>query len=169
MLTRRLQTADRAPSAVPLAIGSVAKRRLRFHKVSVDGSGKCDAESTGNPADRVHGVVFEVPAREMAALDRVEGGYEIEIVRVVTEAGALEAMAYAASHKDPALRPYHWYKALTVAGAVDHGLPIDYIEWLRAAESIADPDDRRRRMNEALLVERPPSAPSAAMRRRSPL
>lgn len=171
MLERRLQTVDRTPSAVPFAIGHVAGRRLRFHKVSIDGSGKFDAESTGNLSDRVYGVVFEVLAREMAALNRAEGvgwGYEVQIVSVATEARVVEAMTYVATRKNPALRPYHWYKALTVAGAVDHGLPMDYIESLRSIESIADPDDGRRAMNEALLIERRASAKSAATRRRWP-
>ncbi len=49
------------------------------------------------------------------------------------------------------MRPYHWYKALVVAGAVEHNLPKNYVEWLRVFESTEDPDAYRRAENEALL------------------
>ena len=73
MLTRRLKATDRAPSATLLGIGYVEGRRLTFDKVSKDGSGKCDAESTGENTDRVYGVIFEIASTEKAALDKAEG------------------------------------------------------------------------------------------------
>lgn len=154
MLTRRLTAANRAPSAKPLGIGYLEGLRLTFHKVSRDGSGKCDAERTGNDTDRVYGVLFEINSKEKDALDCAEGlgkGYKEEKVDVVTDSGNVRAITYIATEKEPVLRPYHWYKALTVAGAVEHGLPGHYVEWLRAFESVEDPNDSRRAENEALL------------------
>jgi hypothetical protein len=49
---------------------------------------------------------------------------------------------------------YHWYKGLVVAGAREHGLPIEYIERLDAARSVPDLDAKRAAGNEKLLVRR---------------
>ena len=153
MLTRQLTMADRAPSAKPVGIGYVEGRRLTFDKVSQDGSGKCDAEATGKKTDRVYGVIFEIALTDKAALDKAEGkGYAEERVEVVTVAGKVQIETYIATKKVPVLRPYHWYKAITVAGAVEHELPKDYVEWLRAFESIEDPNAERRARREALLL-----------------
>ena len=155
MLTRRLTAADRAPSARPIGIGYVEGRRLTFDKASEDGSGKCDAEATGKPSDRVYGVVFEIDVTDKAALDKVESlgeGYAEERLEVVTDAGHIHIHTYIAIKKKPGLRPYHWYKAITVAGALEHGLPKDYVEWLKTFESCEDPSTERRIKYEALLV-----------------
>jgi gamma-glutamylcyclotransferase len=152
MLTRRLTAADRAPSAKRVGIGYVEGRRLTFHKVSQDGSGKCDAEATPKTANRVYGVIFEIASTEEGALDKAEAlgnGYAKVHVLVVTAKGMVEPKAYIATNKDLTLRPYHWYKAIVLAGAVEHGLPKDYVEWLRTFESIEDPDAQRRAANEA--------------------
>ncbi len=157
MLSRRLRTPDRAPSAVAVGTGFVQGRRLTFDKVSSDGSGKCDIEDTGNPSDRAYGVVFKIGAAEKPNLDRAEGlgrGYREELVKVVTSEGTSDAVTYVATAKEPALRPYHWYKALVVAGAVEHCLPSDYIEWLRTIHSQPDPNAQRCAQNESLLFGR---------------
>lgn len=154
MLTRRLTAKNRAPSAKPVGIAYAEGRRLTFDKVSQDGSGKCDAEATGNKTDRVYGVIFEIASTDRAALDNAEGlgkGYNCERIEVVTNDGKVQVDTYIATKKEPVLRPYHWYKAITVAGAVEHGLPKDYVEWLRAFESIEDLNVKRRTENEALL------------------
>lgn len=157
MLLRRLRAQNRAPSAVAVCTGFVEGRRLKFDKRSVDGSGKCDIEATGDPRDRAWGVVFRIDAADRPALDRVEGlgqGYTDQDVHVMTPDGLVNAFTYVALMKAPGLRPYHWYRALVVAGAREHGLPDAYIAWLQTFESQADPDAGRNRMNEALLFTR---------------
>jgi gamma-glutamylcyclotransferase len=119
-----------------------------------DGSGKCDAQATGNNSDRVYGVIFEIASTEKETLDQAEGlgsGYKGERIEVITAEGKLQVDTYIATKKEPILRPYHWYKAITVAGAVEHGLPKEYVEWLRTFESVEDPNVKRRAENEALL------------------
>ena len=128
---------------------------MTFDKISVDGSGKCDIEATENVEDRVYGVLFEIARADKDTLDRVEGlgkGYDDDIVPVVTGDGALDAVTYVAMMKDPGLKPYHWYKAFVVAGAVEHGLPRAYIDRLNSVESVADPDDERREAQQAILA-----------------
>lgn len=154
MLTRRLTATDRAPSAKAIEIGYVEGRRLTFNKVSQDGSGKCDAEATGKTTDRVYGVIFEIALTDRAVLGKAEGlgkGYVEERVEVVTVQRKVQIETYIATKKELVLRPYHWYKAITVAGAVEHELPKYYVEWLRAFESIEDQNLERRAKNEALL------------------
>lgn len=147
MLSRRLCAVDRAPSAVAVGIGFVKARRLTFDKVSFDGSGKCDIESTGNSDDRVYGVLYSINESEKLALDVAEGlgkGYAQELVDVLTSSGNCAAIAYVATNKEPALRPYHWYKDMVIAGAVENHLPESYIEWIRTVDSKPDLNINRR-------------------------
>ncbi len=159
MLTRRLRAPKRAPSARVEGTGYVTGHRFTFDKVSTDKqgrrSGKCDMEATGDRADLVHGVLFSIDRTDEKRLDRAEGldhGYrKDDKVDVVTTDGTKTAVAYIATEKDQSVRPYDWYKAFVIEGAVEHGLPDDYIEALRAVESEHDPDPVRRAENEALL------------------
>jgi hypothetical protein len=73
-------------------------------------------------------VLFWIARVEKQALDDAEGlgrGYDEAVVDVVTADGTLKALAYVASAgaTDPARRPYHWYKRIVLAGAIEHGLP----------------------------------------------
>ena len=52
---------------------------------------------------------------------------------------------------DENLLPYDWYRALIVAGALEHELPESYVAALRDAVVRADPDAKRREKNLLLL------------------
>ena len=155
MLTRRLRAADRAPSAQVVAVAELPAHRLTFDKVSnTDGSGKCDAERSGLESDCVHGVVYQIAEHHQAALDRVEGlghGYQRAMVEVATDSGRLVCRCYLATLKQTGLSPFHWYKGLVLAGAREHKLPPQYIDWLSSIASTEDPDAVRRAQNQALL------------------
>ncbi len=153
MLTRRL--ARRVPSARPLGDGWLSGHRIAFHKRGWDGSGKANLLATGDPEDRVHGVLFELAAAERPELDRAEGGYDRHTVRVRTGPGlpdVLPALTYVADDAfiDDSLLPFPWYKAFVVDGAREHGLPAGYVEWLAAVGVVPDPDPRRARRNRAI-------------------
>jgi hypothetical protein len=110
--------------------------------------------ATDNREDKVYGFLFEIIASEKAQLDRAEGlrkGYREEKIEVITLSGPCDAFTYVANKKEPALRPYHWYKALVIAGAIEHNLPQPYIECLRTFDSKPDPNIKRRAENESLL------------------
>ncbi|WP_254432231.1 gamma-glutamylcyclotransferase [Aquisalimonas sp. 2447] len=144
MSLARLQ--DRVPSAGFVAIGTLPAHRLRCHKVSRDGSGKCDAEETGNPEDRVVGVVYEISDDDKTALDRKEGlgsGYDEKEVEVTTAQGQLTALIYFATNTNSQLKPYRWYKEHVLIGARKNGLPPEYIAQIEAMEAIDDPDTER--------------------------
>ena len=137
---------DRVPSARFVAVAILPAHRLRFHKVSRDNSGKCDAEETENPDDRVYGVVYEIANEEKPDLDRKEGlgfGYDEKVVEVITEQGKLNILMYFATRVNSSLKPYCWYKEHVLIGAREHGLPPEYIAQIEAIEAVEDPDVTR--------------------------
>ena len=70
---------DRVPSAEKYTVAALKGHVLKFHKISKDGSGKCDAFETKSPEDIVYGVLFEISENEKQDLDSKEGlgdGYE---------------------------------------------------------------------------------------------
>jgi len=62
MSIKRLR--ERVPSARFVSIATLHAHELRFHKKSVDGSGKCDAYATQNNEHAVIGVVCEIKESE---------------------------------------------------------------------------------------------------------
>ena len=139
-----------------LGAASLSGWRLAFHKWSADGSGKCDAVFTGNPADRLWGVLDRLTSEQMAKLDDIETGYDRTMVEASFEGGTGRATVYVAqeSRIDSRLRPYHWYKELVLAGARELNLPSDYIASIEAVTSCPDPCRARTDRNRALLNER---------------
>lgn len=134
--------------------GILTGYRLRFHKRSRDGSGKCNILPA--EGDVVHGVVFEVDPNELHALDEAEQrgrGYERCSVHVRGASSPVSAFAYQAqpAYIDDALLPYEWYHALVLAGARQHGLPASYLDELKSVRSYPDPDEDRRRRYRTLL------------------
>ena len=157
MLTRRLL--ERTPSARVVGVAALPAHELRWHKVSKDGSAKCDIVQSSVPQACVHGVVFEIAAADRAALDVAEGigmGYKGCEVVVNTAHGALQAWTYRATNIDPLARPYPWYKALVVAGAKEHRLPGAYVAALEAAATREDPKPERAAQNVRLVAVLPP-------------
>jgi cation transport regulator ChaC len=142
MSSRRLL--ERAPSAVFLSIARLEGHRLRFHKKSRDGSGKCDAVHTANKNDCVIGVVFSMSASDKKELDRKEClgfGYEKKTVTVRLENGdRIEASTFIAIETDATLNPYSWYKEHVLRGARENNLPHDYISIIEKIRSLPDPD-----------------------------
>jgi len=154
MSSRRLR--DRVPSADFMIVATLHGHKLRCHKVSRDGSGKCDAYDTGDSNHCVIGVVFDISASEKPLLDLKEGlgsGYEEKIVYLVAADGAvIEATTYYATSIDSLLKPYCWYKHHVLIGAAEHGLPQDYIEVFAQVESVADPESERHAKEMALYL-----------------
>ena len=103
----------RLPGAIYQGTAAVPGRRLRFHKRSVDESGKCNI-TTGDGI--IHVAVYELTGREKSRLAEIEGaGYTIETLDVP---GFGECFTYVAalSYIDERLRPYTWYKELVLVG-----------------------------------------------------
>ena len=145
MSSRRLL--ERAPSATFLSIATLKEHRLKFHKKSKDGSGKCDAEHTTEQNDCVIGVVFAMSAADKEELDRKECqnfGYKKKTVTVTLENGnRIEASTYCAVETDADLSPYSWYKEHVLRGARENNLPHAYVALIEKIETLPDPDMNR--------------------------
>ena len=160
MLTERLHV--RAPSARPL--GGVAARgfTLSFSKRSVDGSAKATLVASSDAAAAVPGVLFEIARSDLPRLDAVEGtgkGYDrhdaFAVARIADGGEATVTTYVAPPHaRDERLQPYDWYLALTLAGAMQHGLPEAHIAALRRIVARPDPEPLRQMRQEALAVLR---------------
>ena len=86
------------------------------------------------------------------------GNYRRVSVRVAPIDGSepLDAFTLTSEHRDPTLRPSDRYMALLIEGAEGHGLPPEYITWLRSLP--ADPESleaaaARRLIDRALKKE----------------
>ena len=137
----------RVPSANPLETGLLYGHKLIFHKVSKDGSGKCDAYETGSPLDCLEGVIYIIDPAHRNMLDNIEissYGYKAKIVTI--EIGSdkqVQAFTYFAANIKKNLKPYHWYKHHVITGAKENDLTAEYIDRIRSVESIDDPDTDR--------------------------
>ena len=148
MSIKRIQ--QRIPLATLVSIATLPGHRLLFHKIGQDSSAKCDACETGQTADSVIGVVFEISESDKKCLDRFEGlghGYDDKTVHLIgTDGLRLQATTYYATKINASLKPFHWYKNHVVRGAAENGFPEAYIETIINVESIADPEaDRHER------------------------
>jgi gamma-glutamylcyclotransferase len=152
MSSKRLQA--RVPSARVVSTATLAGHALRFHKKSHDGSAKCDAYQTDNPADTVIGVLYLIDPDEKPALDSAEGlghGYEIKQVELILSEGKrLSAFTYYATDLDNGLLPYPWYKNHVLQGALENNLPEAYLENIKAVKTMVDTDKARHQREMAI-------------------
>ncbi len=138
-------------------LGSVLLPGYDLHSDKIsqnDGSGKFTIADSHH--SHICGVLYELSNASFDRLDVVEGeGYERIHVQVDAYGnGVLEAVTYKAydNMRDPELLPYEWYRALAVAGAIEHALPERYIHRLQLWPSIPDPDGERDKLHRAILA-----------------
>jgi hypothetical protein len=147
----------RTPSARVALVGTLAGHSLRWHKKSVDGSGKCDAFATDAGSDVVWGVVYELTREDKVVLDGFEGlgeDYFEKVVRVRSRDGVtVDAIAYSANPLmlEDGLRPWRWYKGFVTTGAMQHAFPAEYRRALEAVDATDDPDAARHAREHAVL------------------
>ncbi len=137
----------RIPEAQLHHVATLNRHRLVWHKNDSGQSGKCDIQETGNHADQVYGVVYQISQTDKEALDYYEGhgfGYLSKHIDIMTLSGdSLQALTYYAIDIDIIQQPYHWYKEHVLRGAREHNFPADYIAMIEAQESIDDHDEER--------------------------
>ena len=120
---------ERAPSVRALGAARLEGFRLCLDKLASDGSGKLNLARDATAA--VWGVVFRIDGADLAALDAYEPGYSQICVEVqLRDGGPLEVCSFLSEQRVQGLRALPWYRALTLAGAREHGLPADWIELL---------------------------------------
>ena len=152
LLRRRIE--ERLGNCRLQGTGWVAGYSLQFHKMSADGSGKCDVFKTDHRSDRVYGALFELTTVQKASLDDCEGpGYDSVTILVQTRSGEFDAQTYTAKPAsiDSSLSPFDWYKAFVIEGAREVGLPAQYISALEGTHALLDPDGARAHSNWSLL------------------
>lgn len=146
MAIERLKS--RISSAQKICNATLVGHILKFHKVSKDGSGKCDAAHTGNASDKVIGVLYSIKKEELGELDKYEGcgyGYERKSVIINSTSGEQnKAETYVATRIDPHIRPFDWYKEHVLQGATSNDLPTDYIAMISSVAADIDHDINRR-------------------------
>jgi hypothetical protein len=121
----------------PLGAVHVIDWQLCFDKPGRDGTGKANLiRAVGS---RVWGVAYELPESVWPVLDRFEPGYRRRTVSLEHLSGpTMEAHTYRHDpvRGAPRLIPSGEYVGHLVAGALEHGLPVDYIETLRAIATL---------------------------------
>ena len=143
MSSKRLNA--RVLGANIIGVYSLKQYDLRFQNVGSDGSGKCNAFFTGSD-HTIFGVLYYLDASEKTVLDGFERGYQVKKVVVTSEFGQNEdAFTYSgkASDSDVFTPPFCWYKQHVVAGAIEAGLPEQYLNQLKAITAQDDPDPAR--------------------------
>jgi len=137
----------RISSARSKGLAILEQHQLCFHKASMDGSAKCNAFLTGDPAHRILGVLFTIDPDHKPLLHEFEGvgqGYEEKAITVIDTGGnLLSAFTYYATHIDDSLLPYSWYLNHVLIGAREASLPESYIAKLSRITTIDDQDLKR--------------------------
>jgi gamma-glutamylcyclotransferase len=140
MLTEWLK--DRCPSAKKNGIAIASNHKLVFGKRSIDKSGKATlifSEGVHTP-----GVAFEITESEREFLDAAEGFKHDKPhdparynrvddfqIRIAETDKIVVSTTYLANNPEDGLKPYDWYLALVIAGAIQHGLDADYVKSLK--------------------------------------
>lgn len=145
----------RIPSSRLLGTVTLPGYKIEFHKRGACGSGKCNLLVETHPAAVAYAAIYAMAQDERALLDAFEGeGYQAHTLHVELHGETLPAFAYLAeeSHIDDSLKPYHWYKDLVYYGARYHQVPNEYLDAIKAVNSIADPDAQREKIHQEILL-----------------
>ena len=113
--------------------------QLVFDKPPVVPIGESFANIVSNASAHVLGVAFEVGAENLKRIELTEGvragNYDRLAVPVEPlsqlPAASLVAFTLTSNRRDPKLRPSTRYMGLLISGAVEHGLPAEYVDYLR--------------------------------------
>jgi hypothetical protein len=118
--------------------------QLVFDKTPLLPMGQGMANVVATPGAEVLGVAYAITADDLAHVDLTEGvlieNYRRVAVQVAPLGGRVpfEAWTLTSDRRTAGLLPSARYLALLVDGAVHHGLPAEYVAWLRACPAVAD-------------------------------
>jgi gamma-glutamylcyclotransferase len=129
--------------AESLGMAALPGYALRWNLHSLDGSGKCNITKCAEPDAVVHGVLYEIPEERFPTLDAIEQGYDRIQVVLRHRGEDVEASTYIYAKPAPDAPPYVWYRALVVAGAIEHGFPEHVVEGLQGVPARSDPASDR--------------------------
>lgn len=119
--------------------------RVVFDKPPLIPIGESFANIVPDPDASAFGVLFEISADDLDHLDLTEGVLIGNYDRVLITAQPLEdaetiiaAHTLTSARRDAALNPSPRYMGLVIDGAIEHGLPPDYIAFLRSVPTGAE-------------------------------
>lgn len=156
MLSNRLIA--RCNSARVLGAATAKNHKIEFSKPSKDKSGKATLISSVGLDVHTQGVLFEINKAELQSLDNAEGagfGYERHDAFSVLRTGddqTITAVTYIANTPQAELRPFDWYLALVVAGALEHNLENYYVADLLTIPYVLDLEMDRQSRRDALAA-----------------
>ncbi len=141
----RRQMAERCPEHELIGKALLPDHALCFPRSSpVRNCGV--AGIVARPGAEVWGVVYRLNDRDLAALDRREGydaakpfhvnRYNRMTIRVLRDGAALDCVTYLAREEPGRHVPGLAYMQAIIEGAVENGLPEDYVAALRAVETV---------------------------------
>lgn len=123
----------RVSGATTLGRAHVRDWRLCFNKGGQDGTGKANLVPAAGSLS--WGVAWTLADDDWPRLDRFEPGYERHPFRLWRSDGdALDAQAYlhACPSDAPSIPPSDTYLDHLLSGAIEHGLPDDYVDTIRS-------------------------------------
>ena len=118
--------------------------QLVFDKPPLLPMGQGMANVVATPGAEVLGVAYAISADDLAHVDLTEGVLIENYRRVAVEVVALvggapfQAWTLTSERRDVGLLPSERYMALLVDGAEHHGLPAEYVQWLRSCPARED-------------------------------
>ena len=141
--------------------------RIVFDKPPLLPIGESFANIVADAASEVFGVVYEIAPEDFEHVELTEGVQIGNYDRLEVAAEMLDerrivfpVFTLATTKSDPTLRPTERYLSLVIEGALEHGLPASYVEWLRTIPTsvpTAESLELRARIDEAFrLLRRDP-------------
>ena len=115
--------------------GRLENYELVFNKKVRGGTGGANIRPA--PGKAVLGVLYRINESAFRNLDRFEGAPEhyrrIEVTVRDVNGETITAQAYIATKVEKSLRPAPHYLKTILDGAAEHGLPSEYMEFIKAA------------------------------------
>ena len=142
------QMRERCPSSVRIGIGRLDGHRLVFPRLST--KRQCGAASVEScPDQHVWGVIYEMDPADFVSLDGHEGydprrtpernNYNRKRLLVLRDGlEPLDCLTYIATAQSGAFLPSAHYHGLIHSGAVENGLPMEYVEKLAQIKLLTD-------------------------------
>jgi AIG2 family protein len=116
--------------------------RLVLDKPPLVPVGESFANIVPDPDASVLGVLYEITAADLAHLDLTEGvlignyrRIEVAVAPLTEPDAPALAFTLVSDQRAPHLLPSDRYMACLIAGALDHGLPAHWVEFLRAQQA----------------------------------
>jgi cation transport regulator ChaC len=135
----RAQMRSRAGNIIEEHTAQLPNYELRFNKKVRGGTAGANVQPLQGKT--VYGVVYKIEETAFRSLDRYEGvpeHYRRIEVRVTPQDGQpVSAQVYIATKVEKGLRPAGHYLQAILEGAGEHGLPVTYIEEIKAAAGAA--------------------------------